>query len=818
VKAARTSRAYTLNNWRAWPADTFNAWLVAGFALFFGVGVAHAVPFDPQYAHAPTTQKLAVKRHVRRVLWPTLISPALVRSGGNLSILLRIRRSPEGRMLEPTGKGRDFRVYLESRDKRIHRCRARRWRRSKNRLWLDVQVPQQLARDVYGLRVVAPGIDDSQPNSVRVFGRVESPETFRFAVITDHQLWDPSFKLTGRKLSSGQFPKHPRAKLANEAITEQGFKELALLDPDFVLHTGDLIFGFDFASEYAQVRDILKRAHLPVFGVPGNHDGYAIYTLKLRGNLMRFVKGAITCRKHLSASGAITWRRAWQFISCFYGDVKDRLFSNLQQDGLVYWHRQLGPSEYAFDHGRFRFIGINTYGGTPQRRHAFAIYVDLLDLHLGAPAVDNYGGYLSDEQLYWLGKTLKAARASGLIPVVFAHHDPRGNPGKQRYQANEPFPTSPLGGGPFEEWNYDSAAWDSNIFDMRVHETPSKNSAIRFLALLAQYGGYFISGHIHQDGHHVYRVGSKLGPHTVKRRLELIRTTSAASSVKKGAYWGYRVIEAQGEKLTSIDYAPQHGLGSVPAGNLWSRALSDSKRLFVSALPKETTVTTRWVLPTKKGGYRFRLGAGEKTTAPLAKLVRPEVTEIAWGEKQTTYWVKLTLPACAWPPKNGRQVRAVLSAIVARENKPPEVTLAQAVAGSDSLRPLEGARISPGAAVLLSAAQSRDPEGDRIIRYHWRIGKRHAWGQKIVHSFEAAGQYDVQLTVLDEAGAATRVSLPLTVAIPKVPHGCQGCAATQSFRRQTRYLPWFLLFGAVGLWWRARRRKQRSASNRQTSV
>ena len=47
----------------------------------------------------------------------------------------------------------------------------------------------------------------------------------------------------------------------------------------------------------------------------------------------------------------------------------------------------------------FRFIGLNTMDGSPERRHAYSFFVDAFDLHLGAPFVDNYGGYLSPAQL-----------------------------------------------------------------------------------------------------------------------------------------------------------------------------------------------------------------------------------------------------------------------------------------------------------------------------------------------------------------------------------------------------------------------------------
>ena len=109
-------------------------------------------------------------------------------------------------------------------------------------------------------------------------------------------------------------------------------------------------------------------------------------------------------------------------------------------------------------------------------------------------------------------------------PVVFGHHDPRGSRVDPRYAANEAFPTDPLGLGPFEEWNFDGA-WDSShgeqvsgdVGAFVSKESAEKNSGVEFLGLLARYGGTYICGHAHYDDDQYYPVGSRLGPHAVKR-------------------------------------------------------------------------------------------------------------------------------------------------------------------------------------------------------------------------------------------------------------------------------------------------------------
>ena len=153
----------------------------------------------------------------------------------------------------------------------------------------------------------------------------------------------------------------------------------------------------DFDQEYDEARKLLVDGRLPVLGVPGNHDGYAIYTVRLRKDPLALLAGSLRCRKHLD--GRMSWSKVWQFTTCLYGDVKELLYADLLQDGLTYWHRQLGPSTYSRTYRELKLIGVNTYSGSARRRHAFSIYFDAFDLHLGAPAVDNYGGYLTRRQL-----------------------------------------------------------------------------------------------------------------------------------------------------------------------------------------------------------------------------------------------------------------------------------------------------------------------------------------------------------------------------------------------------------------------------------
>lgn len=757
--------------------------LLSLFSLLLAPAVSLAQPLlhDPGYSTRPTRQREGVVRHVDRIVSPTLTFPALVRAGGRFAILLRAPLGSDGKPLPAPAPSSYTLELLRRGQPPPLRCRARRVTRTGALLELEVEAPTTLARDVYDLHVMGPGVEDRQPNAVRAHGS-SPPSRYRFALVTDHQLWDPSFKLRGRELNAGVYPRRA-SDLANVAAARAGFAELSLLDPDFVLHTGDLSFGLDFQREVAEARELLVQSRLPVFAVPGNHDGYADYVVRLRGGALTLVSGALGCRRHLE--GELDWGKVWVFITCVYGDVKGQLYADLHRDGLVHWARQLGPPAYAFDHGRVRFVGINTYDGTPERRHAFSIYMDAFDLKLGVPSVDNYGGYLTADQLRFIRREARRATARGQTLVVFGHHDPRGNAEGQAYHANEPFPTDPLSFGGFEEWNYDSSAWDSDPSDARRAETALRHSGTELCAILAEHGGYYLSGHIHKDQRAVYPAGAMLCGARVRRRVEFVRTTTASSSCRDGAHWGYRLIEVEGGELRGIDYAPEHGLGSIPIGNLWLERRSAEELELVTGLPRPTQVAPRFELPTTGEGHRFRFvparsERGERDLlAPVAGAAL-SVAAVSVVGPRTTFQLSLTLPAARFPPSEPGLRRIALRAVPARGNRPPVPAIE--IGAGRALEPTTAERVAPdvawvGQPVLFSAERSRDLEGDRILVQHWELGDgRGAHGARVAHVYATPGRRTIRLTLVDEAGALVTATREVEVR-PRPPPGCGGCCA-----------------------------------------
>ncbi|MCB9556758.1 MAG: metallophosphoesterase [Deltaproteobacteria bacterium] len=781
--------------------------------------------FDRRYPKWPAPGRQAIASNVDRLLSPTLGFPELVQSGAVFEAHVELARAPDGRPIVPDVG--DWLVYLVSAEGTAYRCTVEQVRAEGRFAVAKVRVALDLARDVYDLRVVTRGIDEYQPLAVRVLGR-QRGQRFRLAVLSDHQLWDPSYRLSGRELSANLYT-HEAKTTANEAIALQGLHELRLLDPDIVLHSGDLLYGLNYPQEYDEVYRLLRRARLPMLAVPGNHDAYAIYTVKLRGSRTDLLKGAVLCRQHFSKDGV--WTKVWAFIQCVYGDVRKMFYADLQDDGLAYWHRWIGPTDYALSYRGFRVVGLNSYGGSPRRRHAFSVYVDAFDLHLGAPAVDNYGGYLSAKQLAFVAAEAERARKNKETLLVLAHHDPRGwnESGKYRYHPNESFPTDPFSGGGFEQWNYDSKQWDSDQQDKRSAETPSENSGVALLRILARYGGYYLSGHKHSDQRTVYPPGSKLGAVTVSRRLEFIRTTTAASSVDGAAYWGYRVLEAEDGKIVAADYAPQHGLGSVPTGNLWTRFV-DKKRSTLelgSSLPRETTVRVRWVRAMSAKGDRFHLDAASAVGVSL------KIDDVVDRKGQRVYWLAATLPAAGYPPAQRSARRAQILVAAAEQNQPPRVVIEVSRAGrhlTSPAAPAAGAMVAVDAAPIAStdarlgehpvylvttgehfvvdASRSSDADGDAIVRRTWTDERGRQWsGSTLPRRYTSPGKYLLTHSVVDATGLVAHGAIVVDVQPPSLParRGCCNASVSATSRVGSAGIVVLLLWCALR---RPRRRKR----------
>jgi 3',5'-cyclic AMP phosphodiesterase CpdA len=764
--------------------------------------------FDPGYLSKPlASQSEPPLVPASPVVAPSSSAPALVHWGGPFTVTVLL---PPG-----VGPGRpeDWIVALSTRTRTsrgewigqpvdlryplvVEEVRAHT---TPGLLLLTVRLGARPPRDSYHLSVAGPGgVGGARVYAVRVLGAAREEGKFRFVVIGDSQLRDPTTRFSGGDLNNGCYPR--RGDSAAESMLIQQIQEMSFLDPDFIIHVGDLVYGLDYREEYPQTLALWWARPLPTFLVPGNHDALALYELALKEGWWQEALKSVRCARYV-LEGDVTAAGVFQLLACLFGDLKKILFEDLSQDGLDYFHRHLGAANYSFDLGQFHFVGINSHAGTPERRHAFVLSLGFLGIDFGASPVDNYGGTLTDEQLAWLERDLEKARVRGQTIALFLHQDPRGNldlPWGRRYHENQPFPTEPLGLRKFQEWNYEGE-WDSDPTDRRRAETQTQNSAVRLLGLIAEHASYVFTGHLHADRDTVVEPGGDVAAGSgirALRRLHHMRVTAASSTPESDdGYWGYRLIEASGPHLLGLAFFPRWGWKSVPSGNLWITGTGlpgptfshqlDPSLLFVvhNGLPKKVSGRLRAYLPAVPEGYRFPEDGGSI-----------QLVDVGIGDAgKNIYYLKVVAPAIRGgrvPVPEGEEERVQVRHERAAGNRVPLVEFS-----------LEDDEVYVGHEVKFDGSATRDPEGRPLLAAVWDFGDGHtARGLTPVHAYRKTGRYPVSLTAIDNHGAYAKYSTSIEV-IPAPSCSFSGTACTATSVT-------LLLFGliVVVLWLRRRTR------------
>ncbi len=660
---------------------------------------------------------------------------------------------------------------------------------------LQLTTPATPPRETYHMEVQGPGgLFGQRVHAVRLLGACR--DELRLAVIADHQLRDPTSELGGADRNNGTYPR--RGRTAAESMLLQEVDELALRDPDLVLHLGDLVFGTDYREELAATLRAWWRRPLASYMVPGNHDGMALYALRLKQGWWARALRSVRCARHV-LDGEVTAWKVFELLRCLYGDLKEMLFEQLHQDGLDYWRRMIGPTDYSFARAGVRFIGLNSYAGSPERRHAFVLGLDWLGVELGVATVDNYGGFVTPQQLGWLEGELDAAERSGQRRWLLLHHDPRGNrsaPWGARYHMHLPFPTEPLGLRPFQEWNYEgNPEWDSDPDDGVSDESQRDNSAVALLRLIARGVDVVLTGHVHDDSDERIARGQQLAAGSgieARRDIRLVRVTTAASTPKSDrSYWGYRLTTIGPRGSSGLIYAPARGLASVPAGNLWlagegveaGRVIPGAPRdllyLVHNGLAEPVSGRLRAYLDALPQGWRFV--ADSAAAGAAVRLV-----DVGIGPTgRNIYYLEVDLPAAPElaPPAERVPVVRVL-ARRARDNRVPRVAFTRSVD-----------RPAPGQRVRFDAGPTADPDGDRLLDLRWEFGDgATARGRRVEHRYAAPGRYPVRLTAVDDCGAYARYAAEVVV---EPAASCAGSASACAVSAGG-----LVLFGLlVGLWW-----------------
>ena len=309
---------------------------------------------DPHYSDELPPYISPLIEKVRHIIYPVLGLPAIVVSGEGLTAVVSFNDG---------GKTLDWEMKIAT-----HQIVSQSYALADVESAFDVSsghytltgiVPHQAPRDIFNLVITSKSssISDSQPNAVRVI--TEMKRDYRFVHLTDVHVGDPR----GYLVPLSDENRNTNALNCGWHI----FNELSFFDPDFILFSGDLVFGGSYFLEYLWAWEILSSFSLPIFMVPGNHDGYAS-----GGGLLR--------------------------------------------DGLEYWKQVIGPPYYSFDYGDINhFTCVNTYDGSAYQRDGFYFIVQ------------RWGGALSQEQVEWLEGDLREASDEGRNSVLMGHHDPRGD-------------------------------------------------------------------------------------------------------------------------------------------------------------------------------------------------------------------------------------------------------------------------------------------------------------------------------------------------------------------------------------------------------
>lgn len=623
---------------------------------------------------------------------------------------------------------------------------------------LTCETPWGAPEELYHLMVVTDSFIDVQPACVKV--KHEIGENFTFVHIADSQVADPRGLPVENQLNNFAYPGFG-VKLPSQAIFENEIlRELPLLRPDFAVFSGDLIFGLNIVPEIEYFIQVMQQSQIPVFLQPGNHDGYSYF-------------------------GFTT--------------------PEFRQDGLEHFTRILGPQYYSFDYGSFHYMIINSYDGTPLRREAGQLLV--------ASPVDNWGGFLSEEQLTWVARDLAEADRNGKTSLMFMHHDPRGP-----YTANAPYPTHPFAGDGSEYWNYESSVWDSNPYDNIRNETATSNTGTRLVRLANMYNvpNIFI-GHNHGDDIWSFlpgetitdRFGVQVSNLVADDVLSVIQTTTCSAGVRSPAdFNGYRMIEVSNGSLRKINYLEEPTLvQSIPAGNFWYESANNDGTFdealitVINGLPSTIDVTLEFYLAGIEFGYEVRndITGG---TVPIYDLGLGENGEVVLYLKTTAAGVDVS--PLDFPVDPGNEKKTIFHAQPKRDNLPPQVSLFVTPIEDDGVWRFDG-------------TESYDPDGGSL-RYFWDFGDGYLGTNEIAtHKYIAGGPTVVTLTVLDQHGgkATDQTTIELPDCCPDRAHDdeedlCGQCGIGVGANDWPNLMPMLILLSLL-ICFRMRRKTRRQA-------
>jgi 3',5'-cyclic AMP phosphodiesterase CpdA len=323
---------------------------------------------------------ISLNPKVKQIIYPLFSTPAIQKKGQSLTVKVDSKGKQAGAWsvkLKQTNNS-SFIIEYDLPVQTVSMGQSY-WNKSSTIYDVTVQIPSQVPEKLYDLEVTYTGngmrLTDKQPHSVKVVDQFK--KDFTFLHMTDIHVGSP------RNLGDPSDPTAADPALAAEAgiwnpdpgkrwlYLQKTIKEVNLKNPDFVVLTGDLMFGQmnpqEYIYEYEEVYKVLQQLNVPVYLIPGNHDGYA-------------------------QDGTLT-------------------------DGLDYWTKYFGPQYFSFNYGPYaHFVGLNSFDWDKIDRSG-----------TGTVLVPTWGGQVRNEQLQWIKQDFAKNEASaqpGQLRGLFAHNNP----------------------------------------------------------------------------------------------------------------------------------------------------------------------------------------------------------------------------------------------------------------------------------------------------------------------------------------------------------------------------------------------------------
>jgi 3',5'-cyclic AMP phosphodiesterase CpdA len=380
------------------------------------------------------------RNRIKQVIYPLLANPAIIKRGERLTLEFDPRDQDWNKPL-PLITG--FEVSVTTTNSTFPATRALpvkdftvgfsdHWPeysqdlQPRARVYLvTVDVPETASVHLYDLAVSATMKDgsllvDSQPHALQVVDEFKTDYTF--AQFTDIHVWGPeaAYISANTHERNWRHPEYSETDGYGATFYHKAIQQMNRAKPDFLVYTGDYDFGLTWLykqnyADFTAYKDSpwgekyyetwfemdwfyaeTLKLEVPVFIVPGNHDGWTRY---------------------------------------------DQRNEALEEDYLDSWRDLFGPRYFSFDYGPDNhFTTINSMDWTAKERDLhWAGPPGLLGSHQWQGQVRGGGdpfepGWTQERedaidekaftgQLKWVKEDLEA-HASAKVKALFIHHDP----------------------------------------------------------------------------------------------------------------------------------------------------------------------------------------------------------------------------------------------------------------------------------------------------------------------------------------------------------------------------------------------------------